>query len=48
MVPNKSARRGLLDCAAGGDDSENSSGEVTCSERITPVGGELLCPKREQ
>jgi len=32
MVANKSARRGLLDCAAGGDDSENSSGEATCSE----------------
>ena len=48
MVPNKSARRGLLGCAATGDALDNSGGGVTCSDEIAPVGGELLCPKREQ
>jgi hypothetical protein len=48
MVGSKSARRGLLDCAAGGDGSEDSSGEVTCSEIIVCVGGKLLCPRRER
>jgi len=48
MVADKSARRGLLGCAAGGDELDSSSGEVTCSDKIPPVGGELLCPKRER
>ena len=48
MVANKSVRRELVEFGAGGGDSWKSGLGVACSESILPVGGELLCPKRER
>ncbi len=48
MVSNKSVRHQLTEFGAGGDESPTADLGVACSKGIPPVGGELLCRKRER